>query len=69
MGRLSGNSFSGTGGKAGRNKGVSGGFGFHTGITGIIQGYVDCVQALYYLGIIRETEGPQWMDKKEKQMN
>lgn len=29
-----------------------------------IQGYVDCVQALYHMGIIRETEGLQWMDKK-----
>ena len=29
-----------------------------------IQGYVDCVQVLYHMGIIRETEGLQWMDKK-----
>lgn len=29
-----------------------------------IQGYVDCVQALYHMGIIRVTEGLQWMDKK-----
>lgn len=28
------------------------------------QGYVDCVQVLYHMGIIRETEGLQWMDKK-----
>ena len=28
-----------------------------------IQGYVDCVQALYHRGIIRETEGLQWLDK------
>lgn len=25
-----------------------------------IQGYVDCVQVLYHMGIIKETEGLQW---------
>lgn len=29
-----------------------------------IQGYADCVQVLYHMGVLRETERLQWMDKK-----
>lgn len=28
-----------------------------------IQGYVDCVQALYHIGILKENEGLKWVEK------
>lgn len=28
-----------------------------------IQGYADCVQALYHMGLLKENEGLKWADK------
>lgn len=28
-----------------------------------IQGYVDCVQVLYHMGLLKENEGLKWMEK------
>ena len=28
-----------------------------------IQGYVDCVQALYHMGLLKENEGLKWAEK------
>ncbi len=28
-----------------------------------IQGYVDCVQALYHMGLLKTTEGLRWKEK------
>ena len=28
-----------------------------------IQGYADCVQALYHMGLLKENEGLQWREK------
>jgi hypothetical protein len=28
-----------------------------------IQGYVDCVQMLYHMGLLKENEGPKWEEK------
>ena len=30
-----------------------------------IQGYVDCVQALYHLGLLKENEGLKWAEKPD----
>ena len=30
-----------------------------------IQGYVDCVQALYHMGLLKENEGLKWAEKLE----
>ena len=28
-----------------------------------IQGYVDCVQMLYHMGLLKENGGPKWEEK------
>lgn len=28
-----------------------------------IQGYADCMQALYHMGLLKENEGLQWAEK------
>ena len=30
-----------------------------------IQGYVDCVQALYHMGLLKENEGLEWVEKMD----
>ena len=30
-----------------------------------IQGYVDCVQALYHMGLLKENEGLKWAEKMD----
>ena len=30
-----------------------------------IQGYADCIQALYHMGILKENEGLKWAEKVE----
>lgn len=30
-----------------------------------IQGYVDCVQVLYHMGLLKENEGLRWIDNKK----
>lgn len=30
------------------------------------QGYVDCVQALYYMGLLKENEGLKWAEKVDQ---
>lgn len=30
-----------------------------------IQGYVDCVQALYHMGLLKENEGLKWEEKMD----
>lgn len=30
-----------------------------------IQGYVDCVQVLYHMGVLRENEGLKWVGKMD----
>jgi SMC interacting uncharacterized protein involved in chromosome segregation len=30
-----------------------------------IQGYVDCVQALYHMGLLKENEGLKWLEKMD----
>ncbi len=30
-----------------------------------IQGYVDCVQVLYHMGLLKENEGLQWAEKMD----
>ena len=32
-----------------------------------IQGYVDCVQVLYHMGLLKENEGLKWAEKMELQ--
>ena len=32
-----------------------------------IQGYVDCVQALYHMGLLKENEGLKWAEKLDVQ--
>lgn len=32
-----------------------------------IQGYVDCVQALHYVGLLKENEGLRWAEKMDVQ--
>ena len=31
-----------------------------------IQGYVDCVQALYHMGLLKENEGLKWAEKVDQ---
>ena len=30
-----------------------------------IQGYADCVQALYHMGLLKENEGLKWAEKMD----
>lgn len=32
-----------------------------------MQGYVDCVQALYRMGLLKENEGLKWVEKMKLQ--
>ncbi len=32
-----------------------------------IQGYVDCIQALYHMGLLKENEGLKWVEKMDIQ--
>ena len=31
-----------------------------------IQGYADCVQALYHMGLLKENEGLKWAEKVDQ---
>ena len=37
-----------------------------TGVTGIYQSYVECVQVLYYMGLLRENENIKLIEDKIK---
>ena len=65
VGVFHGNSFYRTEGKAGGSQRVPGGFSICTGAVAYIQGYVDCVQALEHMGLLRENGDLKWDGKIE----
>lgn len=64
MGGLSGNPFRRTEGKAEGNKRVSGGLFFCPGeLRAYIQGYVDCVQMLEHMGLLKKNKELKWTER------